>query len=77
LRRVLADDGALHEALSRYTQATKVQIAQNVVCNSSRAAGQRAARWLLTTRDRVGAEEFLLTQEFPGPDARRAPADSF
>jgi CRP-like cAMP-binding protein len=66
LRRVLADDGALHEALGRYTQATLVQIAQNVVCNSSHATIQRAARWLLTTRDRVGGEEFLLTQEFLG-----------
>jgi CRP-like cAMP-binding protein len=64
LRRVLAHDGALHTALNRYTQATMVQIAQNVVCNSSHATIQRAARWLLTTRDRVGGEEFLLTQEF-------------
>jgi CRP-like cAMP-binding protein len=64
LRQVLADDGVLHGALSRYTQATMVQIAQNVVCNSSHAAAQRAARWLLTTRDRIGGEEFLLTQEF-------------
>ena len=64
LRQVLTDDGALHEALNRYTQAAMVQIAQNVVCNGSHAATQRAARWLLTTRDRVGREEFLLTQEF-------------
>jgi CRP-like cAMP-binding protein len=65
LRRVLADDGALHQALSRFTQTTMVQIAQNVVCNSTHATIQRAARWLLTTRDRVG-DEFLLTQEFLG-----------
>jgi len=66
LRQVLADDGALHSALARYTQATMVQIAQNVVCNSSHGAAQRAARWLLTTRDRIGGEKFLLTQEFFG-----------
>lgn len=64
LRQVLADDGALHQALSRYTQATMVQIAQNVVCNSTHATAQRAARWLLTTRDRVDADKFELTQEF-------------
>ncbi|MDQ2813246.1 MAG: Crp/Fnr family transcriptional regulator [Actinomycetota bacterium] len=64
LRQVLADDGALHQALNRFTQATMVQIAQNVVCNSTHATAQRAARWLLTTRDRAGREEFLLTQEF-------------
>jgi len=66
LRRVLSDDGALHQALSRFPQATMVQIAQNVVCNSSHATIQRAARWLLTTRDRMGRDEFLLTQEFLG-----------
>jgi CRP-like cAMP-binding protein len=66
LRQVLADGGALHAALSRYTQALIVQIAQNVVCNSSHATLARAARWLLTTRDRVGSEDFLLTQEFLG-----------
>jgi CRP-like cAMP-binding protein len=66
LRQVLAHDGALHQALSRYTQATMVQIAQNVVCNVTHPAVQRAARWLLATRDRVGGEEFALTQDFLG-----------
>ena len=66
LRQVLAGGGALHAALSRYTQALIVQIAQNVVCNSSHATIARAARWLLTTRDRMGGEDFLLTQEFLG-----------
>lgn len=66
LRQVLADDGALHQALSRYTQATIVQIAQNVVCNGTHGTLQRAARWLLTSRDRVGGGDFLLTQEFLG-----------
>lgn len=66
LRQVLADDGALHEALNRYTQAIMVQIAQNVVCNSSHPLSQRAARWLLTSHDRVGRDEFWLTQQFLG-----------
>jgi CRP-like cAMP-binding protein len=64
LRQALIGDGVLHRELSRFTQATIVQIAQNVVCNSSRSADQRAARWLLTTQDRVGREEFPLTQQF-------------
>jgi len=64
LRQVLADGGALHQALGRYTQATMVQIAQNVVCNSTHATAQRAARWLLTTRDRIDADKFELTQNF-------------
>ena len=41
-----------------------VQIGQNVVCNSSHQLEQRAARWLLTTQDRVRRDEFELTQEF-------------
>lgn len=64
LRRLLGDDGMLHRALSRFTQATMVQMAQNVLCNSVHTAEQRAARWLLTTEDRMGRSEFVLTQEF-------------
>lgn len=64
LGSVLTRDGVLHGLLSRFTQATMVQIAQNVVCNSSHTLSERAARWLLTTHDRVGRDEFPLTQEF-------------
>lgn len=64
LRRALTVDGALHHELNRFTQATMVQIAQNVVCNSTHATEQRAARWLLTTHDRVSSDEFPLTQQF-------------
>jgi CRP-like cAMP-binding protein len=64
LAAVLSDDGALHGLLNRFTQATMVQIAQNVVCNTSHPLAQRAARWLLTTQDRVGQDEFPLTQQF-------------
>jgi CRP-like cAMP-binding protein len=60
----LSSGGALHGLLSRFTQATMVQIAQNVVCNTVHTLGQRAARWLLTTHDRVGRDQFQLTHEF-------------
>lgn len=63
-RQALSRDGELHALLNRYTQATMVQIAQNVVCNRSHPTEQRMARWLLTTQDRVGRAEFPLTQEF-------------
>lgn len=63
-REALAVGGTLHHVLNRLTQATMVQIAQNVVCNNSHGVFQRAARWLLTTADRVGGDEFPLTQEF-------------
>lgn len=64
LRDVLNGDGVLHRVLNRLTQATMVQVAQNVVCNSSHDLEQRAARWLLTTRDRVDGDTFPLTQDF-------------
>jgi CRP-like cAMP-binding protein len=61
---VLAGDGALHRQLHRYIQATMVQLSQNVACNRLHSTEERAARWLLMTADRVGAERFPLTQDF-------------
>ena len=63
-RRALSRDGGLHALLNRFTQATMVQIAQNVVCNSTHSTDARMARWLVTTHDRVGSNDFPLTQEF-------------
>lgn len=62
--QLLSRDGALHALLNRFTQATMVQVSQNVVCNRSHPTKVRMARWLLTTQDRVGRGEFPLTQEF-------------
>jgi CRP-like cAMP-binding protein len=57
LRRFLSTDGALHDLLHRYTQATMVQLSQNVACNRLHATEERCARWLLQTRDRAGADD--------------------
>jgi CRP-like cAMP-binding protein len=54
----------LQEALFRYTYALMAQISQTAACNRFHEAEARLSRWLLMTRDRVGANEFLLTQEF-------------
>ena len=64
LHVALSSGGALRTLLSRFTQATIVQIAQNVICNGTHTLSQRAARWLLTTHDRIRSNEFPLTQEF-------------
>lgn len=64
LRRFLANDGALHDLLHRYTQATMVQLSQNVLCNRLHTTAERCARRLLQTRDRAGSDQFELTQEF-------------
>jgi CRP-like cAMP-binding protein len=63
-RRALGRDGTLHALLNRFTQATMVQVSQNVVCNRSHTTEARMARWLATTQDRVGRDEFPLTQDF-------------
>jgi CRP-like cAMP-binding protein len=57
-------EGPLRALLHRYTQALIVQIAQSSACNRLHTDEQRCARWLLMTHDRVGADQFLLTQEF-------------
>jgi CRP-like cAMP-binding protein len=57
-------NAGLRVALNRYTQALMSMIARAVACNAVHSVQQRACRWLLTTHDRVGADEFVLTQEF-------------
>ena len=49
-----------------YTQGLMTQIAQCSACTSYHSIGERSARWLLQTRDRVGADTFPLTHEFLG-----------
>ncbi|HEX8886489.1 MAG TPA: Crp/Fnr family transcriptional regulator [Noviherbaspirillum sp.] len=53
-----------HFILELYCQAFISQMEKSIACNKLHALEQRAARWLLMTHDRVGADEFLLTQEF-------------
>lgn len=59
-------NGGLNVAMNRYAQALISMIARAVACNALHSVQQRACRWLLTTHDRVGEDEFLLTQEFLG-----------
>jgi CRP-like cAMP-binding protein len=82
---VAAVDGPLTVRLRRYTQAMFTQLARNAACNRVHPVSQRAARWLLSTGDRMGSPTFGLTQEFLGQmlavrrqsvsDAARALAD--
>lgn len=54
----------LRSQLERYTQALFVLVAQSAACNRVHDIAQRCARWLLMTQDRVGNDQFPLTQEF-------------
>lgn len=60
------NNGGLHRAMHRYTQALMSMIARAVACNAVHPIEQRASRWLLITHDRIDGDEFLLTQEFLG-----------
>ncbi len=37
---------------------------QSAACNALHSVRERTARWLLITRDRAGADDFALTQDF-------------
>ena len=56
--------GPLYGLVQRYTQAMINQISQSTVCNHRHSVEKRMCRWLLMSHDRMGANEFLLTQEF-------------
>jgi CRP-like cAMP-binding protein len=47
----------------RYLITVLNQIGQSAACNTQHTVEQRCARWLLTTHDQVGSDEFLLTHE--------------
>lgn len=55
---------ALHRVLLRYTQAFLTQVSQTAACNAAHLVGQRCARWLLMTHDRVESDTFALTHDF-------------
>jgi CRP-like cAMP-binding protein len=55
---------ALQLGLSHYLYAFMAQVAQTAACNRHHQLGQRLARWLLMTQDRLQSNEFRLTQEF-------------
>lgn len=65
-RELIRNPSRITAVLHRYTQALMVQISQGTGCNRAHSHQQRCARWLLLTQDRVGADEFLLSEEFLG-----------
>ena len=56
--------GAFYQRVLRYHYTLNLQIQQNTVCNALHHVEQRCCRWLLTTGDRVGSDQFKLTHEF-------------
>jgi CRP-like cAMP-binding protein len=64
--RALSRVPALGKVLHQYTQSVISQITQGLACNQRHEVAPRCARWLLMAHDRVGADRFVLTQEFLG-----------
>ncbi|MGR9014768.1 MAG: Crp/Fnr family transcriptional regulator [Gammaproteobacteria bacterium] len=56
-------NGALHDALLRYTQGLITQIAQTSACNRHHLVDQQLCRWLLLSLDRLPSNELIITQE--------------
>jgi CRP-like cAMP-binding protein len=65
-RRELDQNRTLNLVMLRYAHAFFNQVAQSAACVHLHRVEQRCCRWLLMTRDRMPAGEFLLTQEFLG-----------
>ena len=56
--------GPFHQLMTRYMHAHVGLIMQSTACNAMHTVEQRLARWLLMAHDRVGVDDFPLTQEF-------------
>ena len=57
---------AFRALVDRYTQALFGQISQAAACNRLHSSEERLSRWLLMSHDRVGSDQFMITQEFLG-----------
>ena len=56
--------GNLPQILQRFTHSLLTQISQSAVCYRFHPVEARLARWLLMTSDRMGTDDFQITQEF-------------
>ena len=70
----MAQSVPLSRLVQNYIQALFGQISQAAACNRLHSCEERLSRWLLMSHDRVGKDQFLITQEFLGQmlGARRA-----
>ncbi len=63
-RRIVRPDERLRERVLAYASYAYIAATQFVACNRLHQINERFARWLLMADDRVGSQEFALTQEF-------------
>lgn len=63
LAQAKAQSPAVAHWLARYSDCLLAQLFQSAACNASHTIAQRLARWLIATRDRIGRDEIVITQE--------------
>ena len=59
-------DGDLHKVVDDYVRAVFNQLSQAVACNRLHSTTERLARWLLASGDRIGTDEFAITNQLLG-----------
>jgi CRP-like cAMP-binding protein len=64
LQNTLESAPHLQLTLCRYAAVRGMQVAQTAACNRLHDIGQRLARWLLMTQDRVHSGSLLITHDF-------------
>ena len=64
LQNTLESAPHLQLALGRYAAIRGMQVAQTAACNRLHDIGQRLARWLLMTQDRVHSGSLPITHDF-------------
>jgi CRP-like cAMP-binding protein len=62
--RECGNGGQLVRILLRFAHSMMLQISQSAVCFRFHLIEMRLARWLLMTSDRMGTNEFRMTQDF-------------
>ena len=65
-RKALERSGPLDALIRQYSAVMLRQTGQGMACNALHPITERLCRWLLMSHDRVGQDEFPMTQEFMG-----------
>lgn len=62
-RRLVTASANARPVLNRYCECLLAMMAQSTLCARLHRLSARTARWLLISRDRIGRDEFPLTQD--------------
>ncbi len=64
IKEVVEKGGPLFKLLQVYVNYFLGMVAQHAACNAVHPVEERMCRWILLTHDRVGRDQFQLTQEY-------------